>query len=162
MFRSCYAGYPAGVTTDSAYPGAALGLPERGRGSLASFPRRLLAILIDWLACTFIALAVLGVPWGQLTGTDSLVPLLFFAIENILLVGTAGFTLGHRILGLRVLRWEALTAPQGSMPGQRAPGLRAAAIRTVLLCLLIPPFIVDRHGRGLHDRVAGTGILRSR
>lgn len=157
MFHTCYAGYPAGVTTDSAYPGAALGLPEHGRGSLASFPRRLVAILIDWLACTFIALAVLRVPWGQLTGTDSLVPLLFFAIENVLLIGTAGFTLGHRILGLQVVRAEALTGQQGGMPG-----LRSAAIRTILLCLLIPPFISDRHGRGLHDRVAGTVIVRSR
>lgn len=156
MFRPCYAGYAAGMT-DTAYPGAALGLPENGAGSVASFPRRLVAILIDWLACTFIALAVLGVRWGELSGTDSLLPLGFFALENVLLVGTAGFTLGHRVLGLRVHHLEALRADQPSMPGPRA-----ALIRTLLLCLVLPALIIDRHGRGLHDRAAGTVILRSR
>ena len=156
MFRPCFAGYPAGVT-DTAYPGAALGLPEHGRGSVATFPRRLAAIFIDWLACTFIALAVLQVPWGGLTGTQSLLPLGLFALENLLLVGTGGFTLGHGIMGLRVHHLGALQAGRASMPGPRA-----ALIRTALLCLVIPAFIVDRHGRGLHDRAAGTVILRSR
>ena len=141
--------------TDTAYPGAALGLPQDGPGSVATFPRRLVAILIDWLACTFIALALLGVPWGGLSGNESLVPLGFFALENLLLVGTAGYTLGHRILGLQVHNLQALRAQQPSMPGPKA-----ALIRTVLLCLVLPAFIIDRHGRGLHDRAAGTVILR--
>ncbi|WP_237565452.1 RDD family protein [Ornithinimicrobium cavernae] len=143
--------------TDTAYPGAALGLPERGAGSVARFPRRLVAIFIDWFACTFIVLAALRVPWGGLTGTESLLPLGLFAVENVLLISTAGLTLGHGLLGLRVHRLAAL---QDGRPGM--PGLRTALIRTVLLCLVIPAFIVDRHGRGLHDRVAGTVLLKSR
>lgn len=143
--------------TDTAYPGAALGLPETGPGSVASFPRRLAAIFIDWLACTFIALAILGVGWGQLTGAQTLLPLGLFALENLLLVGTGGFTLGHGILGLRVHHLGALQAARPSMPGPRA-----ALIRTLLVCLVIPALVVDRHGRGLHDRAAGTVILRSR
>nr|WP_281497467.1 RDD family protein [Ornithinimicrobium sp. F0845] len=134
-----------------------MGLTERGPGSAATFPRRLVAILIDWLACTFIALAILGVPWGGLSGTASLLPLGLFALENLLLVGTGGYTLGHGILGLRVHHLGALQAGRPSMPGPKA-----ALIRTVLLCLVIPAFIIDRHGRGLHDRAAGTVILRSR
>lgn len=156
VFRLCFARYPAGVTY-TAYPGADLGLPENGPGSMATFPRRLVAIFIDWMACTFIALAILRVPWGGLAGTESLLPLGLFALENLLLVGTGGFTLGHGFIGLRVHRLEALQAGQPSMPGGPA-----ALIRTVLLCLVIPAFIVDRHGRGLHDRAAGTVILRSR
>lgn len=143
--------------TEPAYPGAALGLPEQGPGSVATFPRRLVAIMIDWLACTFIALAVLGVRWGELSGTQSLLPLGLFALENLLLVGTVGYTLGHRILGLQVHHLRAVQDGQPSMPG-----LKAALIRTVLLCLVLPAFIFDRHGRGLHDKAAGTVILRSR
>jgi hypothetical protein len=33
-------------------------------------------------------------------------------------------------------------------------------VRTVLLCLLIPAFITDRDQRGLHDRAAGTVLVR--
>lgn len=143
--------------TATAYPGAELGLPERGPGSLGTFPRRLVAVFIDWIACTVIALAILGVPWGGLTGTASLLPLGIFFAENVLLVSTAGMTLGHGLLGLRVHRIESLQAGQPGMPG-----LRSGLIRAALLCLLIPAFLIDRHGRGLHDRAAGTLLLRSR
>lgn len=143
--------------TASAYPGAELGLPERGAGSLATFPRRLVAVFIDWIACTAIALATLGVPWGGLAGTETLLPLGIFFAENVLLVSTAGTTLGHGLLGLRVHRIEALRAGQPGMPG-----LRSGLIRAALLCLLIPAFIINRHGQGLHDRAAGTLLLRSR
>lgn len=143
--------------TASAYPGAELGLPERGAGSLASFPRRLIAVFIDWIACTVIALAILGVPWGHLAGTQTLLPLGIFLLENLLLVSSAGMTLGHGLLGLRVHRTEALRAGQPGMPG-----LRSGALRALLLCLLVPALIIDRHGRGLHDRAAGTLLLRSR
>ena len=37
------------------YPGQGFGLPERGPGSVASMPRRLLALLIDWLLSMLIA-----------------------------------------------------------------------------------------------------------
>ncbi|HMH35886.1 MAG TPA: hypothetical protein VK584_03030, partial [Streptosporangiaceae bacterium] len=37
------------------YPGQGLGLPERGPGSVASMPRRILALFIDWLLCMLIA-----------------------------------------------------------------------------------------------------------
>lgn len=143
--------------TASAYPGAELGLPERGAGSLAAVSRRLVAVFIDWMACTFIALAILRVPWGGLTGTQSLLPLGIFFLENVLLVSTAGMTLGHGLLGMRVHRIEALRAGQPGMPG-----LRSGLIRALLLCLLVPALIFDRHGRGLHDRAAGTLLLRSR
>lgn len=124
---------------------------------MATFPRRLVAIFIDWMACTVIVLAVLRVPWGGLTGTDSLLPLAVFAVENILLVSTLGSTLGHRIMGLQVYRMDSLLDGRARMPG-----LRAAGIRTVLLCLVIPTVVWDQHGRGLHDRAAGTLLLRFR
>jgi hypothetical protein len=45
--------------------------------------------------------------------------------------------------------------------GHRA-GFGAAVIRTVLLCLLIPPLVYNTDNRGLHDRAANTIVLRTR
>ncbi|PZP04804.1 MAG: RDD family protein, partial [Dermacoccus nishinomiyaensis] len=38
----------------------------------------------------------------------------------------------------------------------------AGAVRTVLLCLAIPAVVTDSSGRGLHDKLAGTVIVRTR
>ena len=35
------------------------------------------------------------------------------------------------------------------------------ALRTALLLLLVPALITDRDGRGLHDRAAGTVVVRA-
>ncbi len=40
---------------EEGYPGQHLGLPERGPGSVSSMPRRLLALVIDWLLSMVIA-----------------------------------------------------------------------------------------------------------
>jgi uncharacterized RDD family membrane protein YckC len=49
-----------------------------------------------------------------------------------------------------------------AIAGRRRAGFGAAVIRTVLLCLLIPPVVYNLDGRGLHDRAAGTIVLRTR
>lgn len=141
--------------------GAGLGLAPHGPGSAASLGRRVLALVLDWVLCLLIASAFFasssdGPFWAR---ADGLVTLAVFAVENLLLVGTLGFTVGHRVLGLRVRRAGA--TPQGPLPDDgRAPGLGRAALRTVLLCLVIPAVVWDTDGRGLHDRSAGTAIVR--
>jgi uncharacterized RDD family membrane protein YckC len=137
------------------YRGARLGLPEDGPGSLASLLRRAGALVVDWFACVLVASLVfphdaVGRAWG---------PLAVFALENVVLVGSIGFTLGHRIFGMRVRR--VATPPAEPIPDDgHAPGFLAAAIRTVLLCLVIPAVIWDGDGRSFHDRFAGTAIVR--
>ncbi|HET7304907.1 MAG TPA: RDD family protein [Segeticoccus sp.] len=130
-----------------AYPGQRLGMPEHGRGSVARLGRRVAALVIDWLLCELIAFAFLGFRPGS--GTGSWIPLVVFAVENLLLVGTWGSTVGHRLLGMRVIRMDGL--PAGPVPG---------LVRTVLLCLLVPALIWDRDNRGLHDKAAGTVLIR--
>lgn len=122
-------------------------MPEHGRGSLARLGRRVAALVIDWLLCELIAFAFLGFRPGS--GTGSWIPLAVFAVENLLLVGTWGSTVGHRLLGMRVIRMNGL--PAGPVPG---------FVRTVLLCLLVPALIWDRDNRGLHDKAAGTVLIR--
>lgn len=129
--------------TDQAYAGERLGLPESGPGSVASFGRRLAAVTVDWIASVLVARAVTDDPW---------VPLLVFVVESLLLLPTLGATFGMKLLGLRVIRLGS--------PGL-VPPLRAV-VRTVLLAVVIPATIWDRDGRGLHDKAAGTVVVRAR
>ncbi|MET9340917.1 RDD family protein [Nonomuraea sp. NPDC003804] len=134
----------AGV--DLGYPGERLGLPEEGSGSVARFGRRIGALVIDWLICTWaIAQALLRVnpaesPW---------VPVAIFAVQYLLLVGFLGQTFGHRLLGIRV----------AAMDGGR-PRWFPVLVRTILLCLAVPAVIFDRDQRGVHDRVSNTVVVR--
>lgn len=132
----------AGSGADGPRPGSRLGLPESGPGSLASLVRRVLALCLDWAVCLLISAAFFG---GDPTAT-----LAVFAVENVLLVATIGHTLGHRVLGIHVRR------ASGAAP----VGLARAALRTLLVCLVIPAVVWDGDGRGLHDRSAGTLIVR--
>lgn len=126
---------------------------------MATFGRRLVAIAIDWGLCQLIALAILGDRWGT-GGSDSFVPLAIFGLENLLLVSTVGYTVGHRIMGLRVVRVSVNNRSAPTAWVASLPGLVAGTIRTALLCLAIPALVWDRDGRGWHDRLAKTMILR--
>jgi uncharacterized RDD family membrane protein YckC len=104
--------------------------------------RRLLGIVIDWALALLIANAFLH----QLA---SLGPLVVLLAEHALLVGTAGGTIGHRLVGVRVE-----TVDSGR------PSIRQALIRAVLLALAVPALIWDSDQRGLHDKAAGTLVAR--
>ena len=129
---------PAGAQK---YPGEQFGLPERGPRSVASMGRRLLALLIDWLASMVVAWAVFhSAGWT----------LVVFTAEVYLLTALTGFTLGKRVLGLRVARLDG-----------KPVGLLWSLVRTLLLITVIPPLITDRDLRGLHDRAANTIVIRA-
>ena len=74
-----------------------------------------------------------------------------FAAEVLVLTWLAGGSAGQLAHGLRVARLD-----------RRPIGLPRAALRTLLLCLLTPALIWDRDGRGLHDKAAGTVVVRAR
>ncbi|MGO4383933.1 RDD family protein [Specibacter sp. RAF43] len=125
----------------SKYPGERLGLPESGRGSMARAGRRILAICIDWALCYLIAAAFFQ--------ANSTAILAIFAVEQMVLVGTLGYSIGHRVMGLAVQRLDGGT-----------PGLLGGVVRAVLLCLVIPAIIADADQRGLHDKAMGTILVR--
>ena len=124
------------------YAGQDLGRPERGPGSVATLTRRAGALLVDWLVALLVGRTLLE-------GLSSFGPLLVFAVVQVLLVGTLGYSFGHRLLGLVVER------PRGGPAGPVA-----ALVRTLLLVLVIPAVVLDEDGRGLHDRAAGTVVVR--
>lgn len=126
-----------------------------GVGAVAPFGRRVLALLADWMLCQLIATALFGMEWGQVGGTEAFYPLLLLLVENTVLVATLGTTVGHRLLGIRVADTRGVA--QG-VP----PSLGRSLVRALLLCLFVPALIMDAHGRGLHDRAAGTVVVRGR
>ena len=123
-----------------AYPGEKFGLPQDGPRSVAGMGRRVGALLIDWVVCTLIAVAVFH---------DQYWTIVVFAVQDYLLTALAGMTLGKRLTGIRVARLDG-----------KPVGLLWGLVRTVLLLTVIPPLVTDRDLRGLHDRAANTIVIR--
>ncbi|MCU1617477.1 MAG: domain containing protein [Frankiales bacterium] len=126
--------------------GASLGLPSTGRGSLATFSARVGAYLLDSVAAVFIAGLFTAPPLPQAWS------LLSFAIITVVTLVLFGQTPGMRLVGLRLAH---------AREGQRLAVWRAV-VRTALLILLVPALIVDADGRGLHDRLTDTAVVRDR
>jgi hypothetical protein len=144
---------PAGTGADSAtlkntakneklaYPGQGLGLPERGPGSVASMPRRVLALFIDWLLSMAIAYWLTHSQFWTIA---------VFAVEVYLLTAMGGSTAGKRLMGIRTIRIDGGPVGWGW-----------ALVRTAILLTVVPPLLTDRDLRGLHDRAANTIVIRS-
>ena len=124
--------------------GAALGLPAGGPGSLASFGSRIGAFLVDAVASALVAGLVTA---PSLPGNWSLLP---FGLITVGTLVAFGQTPGMRLLGLRLAHPRA---------GERL-ALWRVVVRTGLLMLLVPALVVDADGRGLHDRLTDTAVVR--
>jgi uncharacterized RDD family membrane protein YckC len=133
------------VSTEQSYPGQRFGLPEVGIGSVASMGRRVSGFVIDIVLCAILAFAF---TWPAPPGNLSLY---IWAGMTAIAVGMFGFTPGHAAVGIRV-------APIG---GASIVGLWAI-LRTLLVFLLVPPLLADADGRGLHDRLCRTVVIRMR
>ena len=129
--------------------GVRLGLPAEGPGSVCGFGPRLAAFAVDAVVANLLAGVpyLFGVHYHQ--GDRGLVVGAAFLLMELVLVASAGQTLGMRVLRLRVMR-----------PDGRIPGPLSVLLRTVLLGLVIPAVIWDRDGRGLHDRASGVVVVR--
>ena len=123
------------------WPGKRLGLPATGSRSIGSLGRRLLGLVIDWAIASLVGYVFFA--------GDSIAILVAFAVLQYLFLVMASGSIGHLMLGLRVVplrpAWIGLLRPLA---------------RTVLLCLVIPAAVWDRDQRGLHDQLAGTVLVR--
>ena len=133
-------------TPENHWPGERLGLPEAGPRSIARFGRRLAAIAIDWAVAYGLAWLFFRDAHGTV---DGLIILAVFAVLTILFLLVLNGSLGQIILRMRVV-----PARGGYL------GLWRPFVRTILLCLVIPAVVFDRDQRGLHDRAAGTILVR--
>jgi uncharacterized RDD family membrane protein YckC len=111
---------------------------------LANFGRRFGALLLDWAVCLVVAAFYADprvVAWP---------PVLVLIVLNTLGIGPFGRTPGMAVAGLRCI----------SFADGGAIGLGRAFLRGVLLALFIPALIMDGDRRGLHDRAAGSVVVR--
>ncbi|CAL4859679.1 RDD family protein [Microbacterium sp. MM2322] len=145
--------YPEKVTSPLYdYPGERLGRPATGRGSIGRPGRRIGALFIDYAAATILATAFFGYDQFALpekAGATLFAPMIIFAVLQILFIPTIGGSPGHRILGMRV-----------ELAGGGWPGLWRPIIRTALLLVVLPAVIWDADQRGIHDKAAGTILVR--
>jgi len=129
----------------SRWPGERLGLPDSGPGSVVRVGRRIAAIAIDWASATLIAL--LFAPYSSVL--HSWLTLAIFALMQVLFIPTIGGSVGHRLLGMRIVPIS------GGWVGFWRP-----VVRTLLLIIVIPAIVWDSDQRGFHDKVAGTVLIR--
>ncbi|MEI7915234.1 MAG: RDD family protein [Mycobacteriaceae bacterium] len=140
---------PESVQPAGGYPGQRLGLPEQGPGSIARLGRRTAAIILDWLIAY--GLAALGLSTGVLSmRTLSTAVLLIWLVLGVIAVRLYGFTPGQYVLGLRV----------ASVDNRLHVGIGRACVRGLLVALVIPALFTDSDGRGIHDRLTATAVVR--
>ena len=140
---------PPGGRAGPTYAGQRLGLPQQGSGSVAGWGRRVLALFVDWFASMLVAGAFVGP--GVLTSQDweAWVPMMVFLVEASLLTALVGGSFGQLVLRVAVVRLD-----------RRPVSLLVALLRTLLICLVVPPVIYNRDQRGLHDLAARTVTVR--
>jgi uncharacterized RDD family membrane protein YckC len=131
------------------WPGQRLGLPEHGSGSVAGWGRRLLALTIDWFGSLMVVGLFLGTDLWSGAGAAQWAPLLVFAIERWLLTSLSGGSAGQLVTRVRVVRTDGSRLDPGR-----------ALVRTVLLCLVVPPVVYNRDQRGLHDLAVDSVSVR--
>jgi uncharacterized RDD family membrane protein YckC len=112
--------------------------------------KRILALIFDWGAAI---LVVQVIPNGPDYGTqsNSLLTLIVFATEVTLFTWMMGSSFGQRIVGLRVIDFYS----------DSNPTFVQSVFRTFLIVVLIPPLLADSEGRGLHDRLAKTKLIKA-
>ena len=129
----------------------------------ASWTRRMVALLVDWFACTLVVAAFVGVravPFAWLfTGvesqqSDNLWVLGIFVAETTVLTSLAGGSFGKLLTRLRTVR-----VPVGGGLDPRPLDPVRGLARQVLLVLVIPPLVFKPDGRGLHDLAAATATV---
>lgn len=109
------------------------------------------ALMVDWLACYFIVAASAG-GLGAMASNRSLNVLALFFAEISILSALQGATLGHRIFGIKIVRFSdggAITPFQ-------------AILRSALLITVIFAITFDDDGRGMHERFSKTVLTRSK
>ena len=111
--------------------------------------RRMLGVLIDWLMSYAIAIGFF-VEFGE--PSMGAVVFLIFTAQYLLFAALGGATPGHRVVGLKIVRFS-----DGGMPTPLH-----ALIRTGLLILIVTAITFDQNGRGINERLSNTVLVRTR
>lgn len=112
---------------------------------MAGTGRRFLALLIDWLPGALIG--------NFLTTNPAVSAMALFALLTVVSLAAFGRTPGHWVAGIK---------PASLAGAGERISFGHSVLRTLLLCLVIPPLVMDVDGRGLHDHVARTVMTIAR
>lgn len=143
-----------GESDDQEWPGQRIGLTKEGPGSLAGRGVRLVALLVDLVLAGLVTSLFVRVDINQPEQMQkyNYIAVLVWFVLTVVMVGVFGFTVGKLLLGLRVIRIDGkpMVTPLRAIP------------RTLLIAVIIPAAMADADGRGLHDKVTGTVVVRTR
>ena len=117
----------------------------------ASWPRRVVALFIDWFASTLVVVFLVG--WRDYAsqgGPEQFYVLIAYVVESAALTALAGGSFGKLATRLRTVRVDGDPRPLDL--------LRAFA-RQIMVAVVVPPLIFRPDGRGLHDLAAGTATV---
>ena len=137
------------IRPGSTYPGERLGLPESGRGAVAGWGRRALALAVDWFASMAVVGLFVGIRVWTGQGAVAWAPMGMFLLEATLFTALVGGSFGQLVCRIAVVRLD-----------RRPVNVLQALARTFLICLVIPPLVFNRDQRGLHDLAVGTVTVR--
>jgi uncharacterized RDD family membrane protein YckC len=117
----------------------------------ASWMRRILALLVDWFACTLVVVLFVGTAeYTEPGAPEQTYTLLVYVLESAVLTWFAGGSFGKIVTGLRVVPVDGRVRPLNPLK---------VIARQVMIVLVIPPLIFRSDGRGLHDMFAGTATV---
>lgn len=117
----------------------------------ASWPRRVLALFVDWIASTLVVIAFVGWHHFWRAGSpDRNWTLVVYVVETTLLTALAGGSFGKLLTRLRTVRANG---------DPRPVDLLRSLARTVMIAVVVPPLIFRPDGRGLHDLAANTATV---
>ncbi|MFC5730255.1 MULTISPECIES: RDD family protein [Nocardioides] len=124
---------------------------DRSPFPTASWGRRIVALLVDWLICTLAVIAFVGLEaYGEPGSVASAMVLVVYVVESGVLTWLAGGSIGKLLTGLCVVPADGRL--------RRLSPVRAFG-RQLLVALVIPPLVFRNDGRGLHDVFAGTSTV---
>lgn len=116
----------------------------------ATWPRRMLALAVDWFACV-LAVSVFTPVYGEQAGSAAgFVVLGVFVLQSALFTATVGGSFGQVATRLRVVRANG---------DPRQLDLLPALVRQLLVALVVPPLVFRADGRGLHDLATGSACV---
>lgn len=117
----------------------------------ASWGRRMLALLVDWLLCTLVVIIFYGLDeYSEPGSVASGMVLVVFLVESWLLTWLAGGSVGKLLTGLCVVPADGRL---------RRLNPFKVLVRQVMILLVIPPLVFRQDGRGLHDLTADTSTV---
>jgi uncharacterized RDD family membrane protein YckC len=117
----------------------------------ASWLRRILALLVDWVASTFVVVLFTG--WSAYSsqgGPEQFYVLLVFVLETTIFTALAGGSFGKLATRLRTVRVSGDPRPINVI---------GALARQILVIAVVPPLIFKPDGRGLHDLAVGSASV---